>query len=176
MQWQQMIANGYQNMFEEWEKVLDGLTLADLKLRPSPGANPIGWLLWHCARSCDRSLGDVILGQQLWIKDGWHKKFNRPADFNDTGVGHTEAQVDALYIPDVKTLDSYEKAVKEPFKQFIEKLTDKGLDKVYPLSQTPGATRALNERLLGQLAHNYPHIGAAAYARGILKGHGWYGR
>ena len=85
MKWQQMVANQYQGMFEEWEKALGGLTLEDLKKRPSPGANPIGWLLWHCVRSCDRFLGDVILGEQLWIKDGWHKKFNRPADFNDTG-------------------------------------------------------------------------------------------
>jgi len=176
MKWQQMIANAYQIHFEEWEKVLNGLTLEDLKKRPSPGANPIGWLLWHCMRSSDRFLGDVILGQQLWIKDGWHKKFNRPADFNDTGVGHTDAQVDALYIPDVKTLENYEKAVKAPFEQFIDKLTEKDLDKEFPLSQTPGATRALNARLSGQLAHNYPHIGAASYARGIIKGQGWYGR
>ena len=176
MQWQKMVANAYQSHFEEWEKVMEGLTPEDLKKRPSPGANPIGWLGWHCMRSCDRFLGDIILGQQLWIKDGWHKKFNRPADFNDTGVGHTDAQVDALFIPNVKTLLDYEKAVKSPFPGFIEKLTEKDLEKEYPSSQHPGITFKLHERLLRQLAHNYPHIGAAAYARGIIKGQGWYGR
>lgn len=176
MKWQQMVADAYQSQFEEWEKVMDGLTLEDLKKRPSPGANPIGWLCWHCIRSSDRFLGDVILEEQLWTRDGWHKKFNRPADLNDTGVGHTDAQVDALDIPDVKTLLDYEKAVKGPFKKFIEKLTEKDLDKEYPSSQQPGTTFKLHSRLLRQLAHNYPHIGQAAYVRGIIKGHGWYGR
>jgi hypothetical protein len=176
MKWQKMVADAYQSHFEEWEKVMNGLTLEDLKKRPSPGANPIGWLCWHCIRSLDRFLGDIVLGQQLWIKDGWHKRFNRTADFNDTGVGHTDAQVDALYIPDIKTLLDYEKAVKAPFMKFIAQLTDKDLDKEYPLSQTPGATRPLHARLLGQLAHGYPHIGQAGYVRGNIKGHGWYGR
>ena len=89
MKWQSMIAEAYDNMFQEMEKVLDGLSLDDLHKRPSLGANPIGWLCWHAIRSCDRMLGDVVLGKQLWISASWNHRFNRPPDPNDTGKGHS---------------------------------------------------------------------------------------
>ena len=175
MRWQQLMVNSYQNMFQELENVLDGLTLEDLHKRPSPGANPIKWLCWHTIRSCDRLLGDVVMGQQLWISKGWHKKFNRPPDFNETGKGFTDAQVDALKIPDAKTLLEYEKAVKEPLLRYIEGLSEQELDREVPASWEPGTTSPVHARLTGALL-NLQHIGAAAYVRGIIKGHGWYGR
>ena len=175
MRWQQMMANTYRNIFDEIEKVLGGLTVEDLHKRPAPGDNPIGWLCWHTIRSCDRLLGDVVLGEQLWIKDGWHKKFNRPSDFNDTGVGHTNAQVDALEIPDIKTLLDYMNAIKEPLLSYIENLSEKDFDKEAPASWLPGTTRPVHSRLSGEL-HHIQHVGAAAYVRGLIKGHGWYGR
>ncbi len=175
MRWPQMTVEFYKNMFGELEKVLDGLTVEELHQRPSPGANPVSWLCWHTIRSCDRLLGDAVLGEQLWIKDGWHKKFNRPADFNETGKGFTDAQVDALRIPDIKTLLDYEKAVKEPLLRYLETLTEQELDREVPASWEPGTTSPVHSRLTGALL-NLQHVGAAAYVRGIIKGHGWYGR
>ena len=99
MRWQQIMVNNYRNMFQELEKVLDGLTPEDLSKRPAPGANTIGWLCWHTVRSCDRFLGDVVLREQLWTSAGWHRRFDRPADPNDTGTGYSSAQVDGLRIP-----------------------------------------------------------------------------
>ena len=175
MKWQQMIVNYYQNMFDELEKVLDGLNTDDLHKKPSPGANPIGWLCWHTIRSCDRMLGDVVPGEQLWISQGWHKKFNKPPDFNDTGVGYTDTQVDALKIPDIQTLLEYKRAVAEPLLKCLGSLTESELDRETPNSQLPGTTRPAYSRLVGAL-NNLQHVGAAAYVRGIIKGHGWYGR
>jgi uncharacterized protein with NAD-binding domain and iron-sulfur cluster len=57
MTWQQIFIDIYQNMFQELEKVIDGLNVDDLHKRPAPGANHIGWLCWHTVRSCDRFLG-----------------------------------------------------------------------------------------------------------------------
>ncbi len=176
MKWQQLMIEAYRKMFLEMEKVLDGLTLADLKQRPATGANPIGWLCWHSTRSCDRFLGDVVLGQQLWISEGWYKKFNRPADINDTGKGHTDEQVDTLYIPDIKTLMDYENAIRKRLFIYLEGLTEEELGKEYPSSLTPATTRPVYQRLIGVLAHNNQYIGQAAYVRGMIKGHGWYGR
>ena len=162
-------------MFAELEKVLDGLMVEDLHRRPAPGANPIGWLCWHTVRSCDRLLGDMVLGEQLWISAGWHQKFDRPADFNETGVGYTDAQVDDLKIPDVKTLLAYEQVVREPLLCYIQTLTEHELDREVPASWKPGTTVPVHSRLAGVLL-NLQHIGAAAYVRGVIKGHGWYGR
>ena len=175
MKWQQFIIDSYQNMFSEIEKLLDGLTVEDLHKRPAPGANPIGWLVWHTLRSCDRLLGDVILGKQLWISEGWANKFNRPADPNDTGYGHAQAQVDALKIPNVKMLLDYQESIKKPLFHYLEGLTEKELDKEYPYSLKPGTTGPAGKRLIGVL-NNLQHVGQAGYARGMIKGHGWYGR
>jgi hypothetical protein len=175
MRWQSLIADEFRLMSSELEKVLDGLTTEDLHQRPSPGANPIGWLCWHTIRSCDRFLGDVVLGEQLWIKDGWHKKFGKPPDFNDTGFGYTNAQVDALKIPDIKILLDYHRVVITLLLKYMENLTEKELDRQAPYSIQPGTTKPVSERLVGAL-NNTQHIGQAGYARGIIKGHGWYGR
>jgi hypothetical protein len=176
MKWQNMIAESYENMFQEMEKVLHGLSMDDLHKRPCLTANPIGWLCWHSIRSCDRLLGDVVLGKQLWISAGWNRKFMRPPDPNDTGKGHSLASVDALHIPSTKILLDYAKAVKKPLLAYIKTLTNQELNKEYPSSQEPGTTRPVYSRITGVLSHNLQHIGQAGYVRGIIKGHGWYGR
>jgi hypothetical protein len=175
MKWQQIMANSYQNMFLELEKVLDGVSVEDLQKRPAPGANTIGWLCWHTVRSCDRFLGDVVLGEQLWTSADWHKKFNLSADYNDTGTGYNDAQVDALRIPSVQLLLDYERAVGDSLVKYLEGLTEKELEREAPNSQITGATRPVHLRLIGIL-NNLQHVGQAGYARGIIKGHGWYGR
>ncbi len=175
MKWQQLLVHCYQRMTEETEKILDGLTVADLHKRPSPGANPIGWLIWHVTRSMDRTLGDVVLGKQLWISEGWHEKFNMSPDPLDTGYGHTDAQVDALKIPDVKILLDYFHAVMKVFLMHIETLTEDDLDKEYPYSVEPHAKRAFYLRITSNM-HDMMHVGQAGYVRGLIKGHRWYGR
>jgi len=175
MKWQQFLVEQYQSMFRELEIVLDGLSVEDLSRRPAPGANPIGWLCWHTVRSCDRFLGDVALGQQLWISQGWHTKFNRIPNFNDTGVGFTDDQVDALRIPDMKTLLEYEKAVARALSKYLGDLTEEELDREAPNSQIPGSSRPVHARLLGIL-NNFQHVGQAGYVRGMIKGPRWYGR
>ena len=175
MKFQTLIIEEFNLMFAEMEKVLDGLDTDDLHQRPAPGANPIGWLCWHTIRSCDRFLGDVVTGHQRWIYEDWHTKFHRPPDYNDTGYGHTAAQVDLLRIPSVKTLEDYGREVKAQLMDYLEKLTEKELDRKAPNSVKPGTTRPVSERLVG-LLNNTQHVGQAGYVRGIIKGHGWYGR
>jgi hypothetical protein len=170
-----MLASCYGSMFQELETALDGLTVEDIHRRPAPGANPIGWLCWHTVRSCDRFLGDVVLGEQLWISDGWHRRFDRPANFNDTGVGHAASQVDDLRIPAMKTLLDYERAVATALLRYLDGITETEFLREAPNSQIPGTTRPVQARLLGIL-NNFQHVGQAGYARGIIKGHGWYGR
>ncbi len=175
MRWQQLIIGMYQRMSQELEEVLKGLTTEDLHKRPAPGANPIGWLAWHATRSMDRTLGDVITGEQLWIKDGWHKKFNRAPDPNDTGYGHTDTQVDNLRIPDVQTLLNYRRAVMAVTLKYLENLTEKELDRDCEFSMQPGTKRAASLRIIGNI-NDIQHVGQAAYVRGLIKGHRWSGR
>jgi hypothetical protein len=66
-------------------------------------------------------------------------------------------------------------AVKMPLLSYIENLKEPELDREFPASWLPDTTRPVSARLSGTLL-NLQHVGAAAYVRGILKGHGWYGR
>ena len=175
MRWQYLLVSIYRRMTEETEKILDGLTVEDLRKRPSPGANPIGWLIWHATRSMDRTIGDAVTGQQLWVRDGWHARFGMPPDPMDTGYGHTDEQVDALKIPDVKTLLDYHRAVMNVLENHLGDLSEADLDREYPFSVEPGTKMPFSRRILANV-HDIQHIGQAAYVRGLIKGHGWYGR
>jgi len=173
MKWQQLMIDIYKRTSAEIEQVLDGLNIEDLHKRPATGANPIGWLCWHATRSMDRTIGDVILGEQLWIKDGWHRKFNMPPDPQNTGYRHTDAEVDALKIPDVRTLLDYHQAVMEVTLQYLERLTEHELSKEYPFSVVPGTKRAVYLRIIANI-QDIQHVGQAGYVRGLIKGQRWY--
>ena len=172
MKWQQLLINVYQRMSQDFEEVLNGLTVEELHKRPTPGANPVGWLCWHATRSLDRTIGDVIQGEQLWIKEKWHARFGRSPDPNETGYGHTDAQVDSLKIPDIQTLLDYHHAVMKTTITYLEKLTEDELDRECDFSAEPGAKRAVYLRLISNI-HDAQHVGQAAYVRGLIKGHRW---
>jgi hypothetical protein len=175
MRLQHLLVETYQRTAREVEQILDELTQEDLHKRPAPGANPIGWLVWHATRSLDRTVGDVILGQQLWIRDGWYQKFNLPADPQNTGYGHTDSQVDNLKIPDVQTLLDYHHAVMKVTLEYLEHLSEDELSKEYPFSVEPGTKRSVHLRLISNI-QDIQHIGQAGYARGLIKSQRWYGR
>jgi len=162
----------YRRMSQQLVQVLTGLTTEDLCKRPADGANPIGWLAWHVTRSMDRILGDIVLGEQLWTKEGWHARFDRHPDANDTGYGHTDAQVDSLKIPDVQTLIDYHNAVMKPLLQYLEGLSEEELDRQHSSALYTGTTRAVCERLT---LSDLEHVGQAAYVRGLIKEHHWSG-
>ena len=90
MEWHDMMVDGYGRILEIMERVLDGLSEEDLNWRPKSDCNSIGWLAWHLTRVQDDHIASLMDDEQLWVKDGWHARFNRPADVNDMGFGRGE--------------------------------------------------------------------------------------
>jgi hypothetical protein len=176
MKWQQLLIDAYQRLSQEFENILDGLKPEDLHKRPAQDANTIGWLLWHTVRSLDRTVGDVMYGEQLWIRDRWYEKFGRQPDPNETGWGHTFEEVGRFRVPDIKTLRDYQRAVIEASVKYLEELTEEELDRECPLSTHPGTTASAGRRVVGNINDCFQHVGQAAYVRGLLKGQGWLGR
>ena len=176
MKWQQLLVVTYQRLSQEFENILDGLTLEDLHQRPAQDANTIGWLLWHTVRSLDRTVGDVMYGEQLWTKDGWHARFNRAPDPNETGWGHSFEEVGKFRVPDIMTLRDYQRAVIEKSIKYLEKIDEDELDRECPLSTHPGTMVSAGNRVVGNINDCFQHVGQAAYVRGLLKGQGWLGR
>jgi hypothetical protein len=172
MEWQELIEDGYGRVLEVLEEALDGLTPDDLNELPNPDCNSMGWLAWHLTRVQDDHIADLLGEEQLWIKDGWHGRFNRPADQKDIGFGHSSEDVAAFKSPGAEILLEYHRAVLTRSRRYISDLSVAGLD------------RELNEpwfqplptvgvRLVSVMSDCLQHAGQIAYMRGLLKGKGW---
>ncbi|MBI2850957.1 MAG: DinB family protein [Chloroflexi bacterium] len=172
MKWQKLMADSFDQVQAEAERVLNGLTRDDLLKQPHPDSNSIGWLVWHLTRVQDSSVAQFMGEEQLWVKDGWHAKFNRKPDPKDTGSGHTSRQVAAFRAPNTKTLEEYLRAVSERTRKYIGGLSATDLDKKVegtPFQPPP----SVGVYMVMILSDNLQHVGQAGYARGLLKGKGW---
>ena len=69
--------------------VVDGLTPAQLATAPAPGANPIGWLVWHLTRVQDGYITAFLGGEEVWTSGPWPERFGLDRDPHNTGYGHT---------------------------------------------------------------------------------------
>ena len=166
-----LLLDGYGRISQVLERSLKGLTRDDLKWQPSPDSNNIGWLVWHLTRLQDDHIASLMREEQVWIKDKWHVKFNRPSDPKDRGVGNTPKQV-AAFESDVEILLGYHRAVSERSKCYILTLSDSDLDQELDEPQyQPLPT--VGVRLISVLSDNLRHAGQVAFVRGQLQGIGW---
>ncbi len=172
MEWNDMLSDGYNRIVDVMERVLKGLNEEDLNWQPSPDCNSIGWLAWHLTRQQDAQISSLAGEEQLWTKDGWHAKFNRPSDPRDVGFGQTPEQVAAFKSPNVDTLLAYNKAVVERSKAYFNTLSKTDLDRELnePMFQ-PLPT--VGVRLISIMDDSVLHAGQAAYIRGLRQGRGW---
>jgi len=146
MEWRELIVDAYERLPELAEEALAGIRQADLDWQPWPGLNPLGWTVWHLTRVQDGQIADLMQApeEDLWTRDGWHAKFNRPPDHDDSGYGHTAAQVKAFRSPSAKVQLDYLRAVTARTKQYLASVTTTELDR--PLYVTTVASCFRNEQ------------------------------
>jgi hypothetical protein len=168
VEWPELIVDGYDRLPELMEEVLAGVRTDDLDWPPRPGCNPLGWTVWHLTRVQDSQIADLMGEADLWTRDGWHEKFGRPPDHEDSGYGHTPAQVRAFRSPSAKVQLDYLRAVTARTKQYLASLSPSDLDREldepwYKPLPTVGV------RIVSILADCHQHAGEASYIRGLLK-------
>ena len=146
---------------------VEGLSPDELARPPGPGANPIGWLVWHLTRVQDDHVAEVAGRPQVWQEDGWAPRFGLPAGATDTGYGHTPEQVTALRPESAEVLVAYYDAVAERTTEYLATLSDADLDRVVDENWDPPVT--LGVRLASVVDDDLEHVGQAAYARGLLE-------
>ncbi|MFC1899750.1 DinB family protein [Chloroflexota bacterium] len=174
MDWRELLTDGYTRIEQVLERSLKGLSVDDLRWQPKLDCNSIGWLTWHLTRVQDGHIASLIGKDQLWIKDGWYAKFNRPKDPKDRGFGETPEQV-AAFTSEAQTLLDYHKVVSERSKNYFLTLTDADLGRELNEPQyQPLPT--VGVRLISVLSDNLQHAGQTAYVRGQLQGLGWQRR
>ena len=171
MEWRELIVDGYDRLPDLMKEVLAGRRMTDLDHQPHPDCNSLGWTAWHLTRVQDSQVADLKREEQLWIKDGWHKKFRRPADPDDTGYGHTPEQVRTFKSPSVGIQLAYLRVVVERTKRYLTSLTPSDLDRTLDEPwQQPLPT--VGVRIVSVLADCHQHAGEASYICGLLKAKG----
>ncbi|MBV9169732.1 MAG: DUF664 domain-containing protein [Chloroflexi bacterium] len=166
-----LILDGLGRIEEHMHQYLSGLTPEQLVFRPDPEANSIGWLAWHLTRVQDDHISDLAGRPQAWLDRGWHARFNRPATGDDTGFGHTSAQVAALQPPSAQVLIDYHAAVHQPSVEYVRSLTCDQLDRELDEPWDPPVT--VGVRLISVLDDCMQHAGQMAYIRGLIEARHW---
>ncbi len=164
------VSDVYLEMFDRLpdlvEAAVDGLTPEQLSWAPAPGANSIGWLVWHLSRIHDDHLAEVAGWDQVWMSGGWAGRFGLAAGTTETGYGHSAAQVVAVRPDGPEVLVGYFRAVAARTREWLRGLTPQGLDRIVDERWDPPVT--LGVRLVSVADDSLQHAGQAAYVRGLL--------
>jgi len=171
-EWKDIVAQIVDITMSELERILKGLTLEELNWQPKPDCNSIGWTTWHLTRALDAVISMITGEEQLWIRDRWCTKFNRPADPADTGGRHTPEQVAAFNSPDTDILLDYFRAAYEKANVCLAALNRSDLDRKIDDSWSQ-LLPTVGSRLVITIVDMLEHAGQIAYIRGLLQGKGW---
>ncbi len=151
---------------------VDGLTDEDLAYRPDPKVNPIGFMLWHMSREEDYVISDFEERGQVWIAQGWHEKFGKPADPEYTGYGFSPEEAGEFEIPDLKTVMDYKAAVRKETVRFFQGCTDRDFDR--KMKREVAGYKTMGGQLTLLTSEIIQHTGQIAYLRGIRTEYGWH--
>ena len=168
MEWKELLLDGYERIPQELEKILAGLKPLDLDWRPNPECNSIGWTIWHLARVQDVQIANMMGEEQVYLKEKWFAKFNRPSDPRDSGFGATVQDVAGFKSPDRQVLLEYVKVTTDQSKRYIKSIPAGELDRVLDEPRfNPLPT--VGVRLVSILADGHQHTGEASYICGLWK-------
>lgn len=145
---------------------VDGLDPGALVAEPAPGTNTIAWLVWHSARVQDHHVSELLDADQLWQTGDWASGFGLDPDPQNTGYGHTPADVARVRPTDAGVLVGYLDAVQARTVAWLAGLAPADLDRVVDRRWDPPVT--LGVRLVSVADDSLQHLGQAAYVRGLL--------
>ena len=160
-----LLADAFGRIGEGALLVVDGLAPGELSKRVAPGANTIGWLVWHLARVQDSHVSAAAGTDQIWTSAGWQKRFGLPFDASATGYGQSPDDVNEVNA-DAELLAGYVSAVTEMTLAYVEHLTAADFDRIVDESWDPPVT--LGVRLMSVIGDDLKHLGQAEYVRGLI--------
>ncbi len=146
--------------------VVAGLDAEQLRRSPEPGANTIGWLVWHLARVQDHHVSELLGTDQVWVGGDWATRCGLEPDPSNTGYGHSPEEVRAVQPESSDALFGYLGEVDARTKAMLEGLAPGDLDRVVDSRWDPPVT--LGVRLVSIADDCLQHVGQAAYVRGLL--------
>lgn len=147
-------------------QIVEGLDAEALQWSPAPGANPIGWLVWHLTRVQDSHVAEAMGVEQRWATEDWPRRFGLLPDPDNTGYGHDAEQVAAVRPEGWEVLVEYHTAVAARTRRYLRSLHEEDLDRVVDERWEPPVT--LGVRLVSVADDDSQHAGQAKYVRGLL--------
>jgi hypothetical protein len=145
---------------------VDGLDAEQLREAPAPGANTIGWLVWHLTRVQDHHVAELIGAEQIWAAGEWARRCGLEPDPSNTGYGHGPDEVCAVQPEGPDVLLGYLDEVEARTRTMLEGLGPDDLDRVVDRRWDPPVT--LGVRLVSIADDCLQHVGQAAFVRGLL--------
>jgi len=145
---------------------VDGLNEEELSRAPEPGANTVGWLVWHLARVQDHHVAELLGTEQVWVGGDWARRIGLEPDPSNTGYGHTAEEVGSVRPENSEVLLDYLEEVQGRTTAMLEVLAPDDLDRVVDERWDPPVT--LGVRLVSIADDSLQHAGQAAYVRGLL--------
>ncbi|WP_134773076.1 mycothiol transferase [Ornithinimicrobium flavum] len=161
-----VLLDGFQRIEEGVRNVLEGLHADDLVWRPGPGANPVGWLLWHLSRQQDAQLAAIAGEEEVWLAGGWRERFDLPYGPDAHGYGQAVDEVGRFTIEDPSLLTGYAAAVRDLTARLLASLGEEDYARVVDDSWDPPVTAAV--RIYSVLEDAAKHLGQAEYVKGLL--------
>lgn len=147
------------------------LTPAELAWQPGPGANSIGWMLWHTLRVEDMWIHFFCQGQyELWERDGWHERFGLPT--RDNGFGHSPERVANFPALELEELLRYGAAVRAATLDYLHSLSPEDFAAEKPLPWARDTSISIARVFMQLIGEFYQHQGQIAYLKGLQRGAG----
>ncbi len=165
-----LIVDGLNRVDEDLRATLDGLTAEQLAFRPAEHSNSIAWLAWHLTRVEDDHVSEMAGRPQAWVEQGWHERFDKPADPADTGFGYTAEQVATLR-PEGQALLDYYAVVHKRSLDYLAGLACEDMDRVIDTRWNPPVS--VGVRLVSVINDCTQHVGQMAYVRGVIENRKW---
>jgi len=159
----QFIVGAVNNLHQATLNDVKSLTPAQLKWKPAPGANPVGFLFWHIARVEDNFTNNWQKKAPAWEADRWFEKMG--LDVKAFGMGFQPAEVDKIAALPLPPVIDYAEKVYRSTAVYLQSLSPDRLDDV-PNPERPNWTigTMINNFVI---AHGWWHLGEIRYVKGL---------
>ena len=165
----QLVAETLKEIDNDLESALDGLTIDEVEWRPNDESNAIGFTLWHMIRAEDHWVSGFAQGlPDLFVRNGWDKRWNLPGD--ESGWGYGKEELAAFVTPPVGEMWEYGRQARAQTLEYMAGLRAEELSATPPFA-TPWQQGYTIGRMFGHiLCELSQHLGHIRYLRGMQRG------
>ncbi len=139
------------------------LSPEQLKWKPVPGANPVGFLFWHAVRIEDNFINKWQNKTSNWEAEQWYQKM--AMDAAALGTGFHDSEVAKIAALPLSLMLDYADSVYHNTMTYLQTLEPEQLD-LAPNPQRPTWTFA-NMISNFIIAHGWWHLGEIRYIKGM---------